>query len=143
VIQSAALSNGDGRGGGEVFLLDMGEPIRILDLARRFLRCHGLEPDVDVAVRITGARPGEKLFEELAYDSEDMLPTRHAAVHMWRTAPPAGKHIEQVIATFDRLREPADAGGPRWSRATQQSLLAALHAAVPEMRRSSLRAVAG
>ena len=74
-IQAAAYSHG-----GEVFLLDMGRPIRIVDMARRFIRIQGLQPDADVPIVFTGPRPGEKLFEELAYDGEDMLPTPHRSI---------------------------------------------------------------
>ena len=58
VLQSAALGDQ-----GEVFVLDMGEPVRVFDLATDLIRLSGLEPDVDIEVRFTGVRPGEKLFE--------------------------------------------------------------------------------
>ena len=73
VLQAATFSEQ----GGEVFLLDMGEPHRIYDLAERFIRLHGFEPNVDMPIRITGIRSGEKLFEQLAYMGEDMLATTH------------------------------------------------------------------
>jgi FlaA1/EpsC-like NDP-sugar epimerase len=131
VLQSAALSNADGQGGGEVFLLDMGEPIRILDLARRFVRLQGLEPDADVSIQFTGIRPGEKLFEELAYTGEDMIPTPHASVRIWRTTPPKASRMKQIIAEFDRLRG-GGADHP-WQNASREAIQAALRVAVPEM----------
>ncbi|MEX0887060.1 MAG: polysaccharide biosynthesis protein [Phycisphaeraceae bacterium] len=83
VLQAGALSEG-----GEIFLLDMGEPVRIVDLAERFIRAHRLEPGIDVDVVFTGIRPGEKLHERLAYDGEDMARTSHASIHIWRPATP-------------------------------------------------------
>ncbi len=140
VIQSAALSNADNNGGGEVFLLDMGEPVRIIDLARRFIRSHGLEPDIDVSIAITGVRPGEKLFEELAYDGEDMIPTSHRSIRIWRTSPPDPAHMQQIIATFERLRVQSSAGHDASmlpDAATRQAIVTALRAAIPEMVRSA------
>lgn len=75
VIQAGALGEG-----GEIFLLNMGEPVRILDLARDMIRLSGLEPDVDIPVVFIGPRPGEKLFEELATKGEDVMPTRHPKI---------------------------------------------------------------
>jgi len=150
VMQSAALNgcddgalNPSGRAtlpgcmGGEVFVLDMGEPIRILDLARRFLRNRGLEPDVDIRIEFTGIRPGEKLREELVYEGEDMLSTDHAAIRIWRTRPPSAAHIRQITETFDRLRRPSGDLGHAWDHATPRSIVNALHAVVPEMVRSA------
>lgn len=65
VLQAGALAQG-----GEVFVLDMGEPVKVMDLARDMIRMSGFEPDVDVQIKITGARPGEKLFEELMHADE-------------------------------------------------------------------------
>lgn len=130
VIQSATFSGLSG--GGEVFLLDMGQPVRILDLAQRFIRSHGLEPGVDIEIKFTGPRPGEKLFEELAYDGEDMLPTPHESVRTWRTTSPDQKRMTQIITTFERLRAKKNAGGSGWG-ASREAIIAALRVAVPEM----------
>ena len=75
VLQAAALGQG-----GEVFVLDMGEPVRIADLARDLIRLSGLEPGRDIEVVYTGLRPGEKLFEELFADSEAYTRTRHEKI---------------------------------------------------------------
>ncbi|MCA9294195.1 MAG: polysaccharide biosynthesis protein [Phycisphaerales bacterium] len=78
VVQSGALSDS----AGDVFVLDMGDPVRILDLAQRFLRAHAIEPDAN-AITLTGARPGEKLHEELAYDAEELAETPIPGVLSW------------------------------------------------------------
>jgi len=75
VIQAGAMARG-----GEIFVLDMGEPVLIDDLARRIIRLHGLEPDKDVPVVYCGLRPGEKLNEELAGPMERSEPTRHLKI---------------------------------------------------------------
>ncbi len=134
VIQSAAFA-GLG-GGGEVFLLDMGKPIRILDLAQRFVRGQGLEPGRDIPIEITGIRPGEKLFEELAYDSEEMVPTSHPGVRIWKTTRPDAMHLRHIIAAFDRLRGVSDGKGRHiWQGVGKDEIQEALRAAVPEMTR--------
>jgi FlaA1/EpsC-like NDP-sugar epimerase len=66
--------------GGEVFVLDMGEPVKIVDLARNLILLSGLQPDRDVKIQFTGVRPGEKLFEELNLNDECLIPTTHAKI---------------------------------------------------------------
>ncbi|MEX0655516.1 MAG: polysaccharide biosynthesis protein [Phycisphaeraceae bacterium] len=139
VLQAGALSGAEaGRlqphgQGGEVFLLDMGEPVHIVDLARRFLRAHGYEPDVDIAITHTGIRPGEKLFEELAYDGEDMLPTPHDAIRIWRTTPPSPARMRQIVATFDHLRDGGGDLSHPWQHTSRDAIVTALRTAIPEM----------
>lgn len=141
VLQAGAYSGGfeltaaagEMTQGGEVFLLDMGDPIRIEDLARRFVQAQGFEPDVDVAIQFTGIRPGEKLFEELAYAGEDMIRTQHASIRIWRTQPPTATQMQQIIATFDRLRSAGDATAQPWRNVTRDTIHAALRTAIPEM----------
>ena len=137
VIQSAAYASG-----GEVFLLDMGQPINILELCKRFVRMHGMEPDIDMPIKITGIRPGEKLFEELAYDSEAMLPTPHASIRLWKTHPPMEAQMQQIIRAFDKLRDKHAASDHHWQHADSAAVLAAIRMAVPEMIPSAERAVA-
>ena len=79
VLQAAAMGRG-----GEIFLLDMGDPVKIVDLARDMIRLAGLEPDVDIEITYTGKRPGEKLFEELHYGGEVGQPTRHPKIFVRR-----------------------------------------------------------
>jgi len=75
VLQAGAIGQG-----GEVFVLDMGEPIRIVDLASDLVRLSGLEVGRDIEIRFTGIRPGERLFEEPFFRHEEVLPTTHAKV---------------------------------------------------------------
>lgn len=75
VLQAAASGEG-----GEVFILDMGEPVKIVDLAREMIRLKGLEPDIDIQIEFTGLRPGEKLFEELLGAEEGSEPTEHPKI---------------------------------------------------------------
>ncbi|MGK7930819.1 MAG: polysaccharide biosynthesis protein [Microcystaceae cyanobacterium] len=76
VMQAGAMARG-----GEVFLLDMGEPILIYDLALQMVRLSGLEPDVDIPIQFTGLRPGEKLYEELLIDGDNIQPTQHPKIY--------------------------------------------------------------
>ncbi len=82
VLQAFVLGSG-----GEVFCLDMGEPVRIVDLARDLIQLSGLEPDRDIAIEFTGTRPGEKLYEELFFGSEQATPTDHPKVLRSRETP--------------------------------------------------------
>jgi FlaA1/EpsC-like NDP-sugar epimerase len=82
VLQAAATGHN-----GDVYILDMGEPVRVVDLARDLIRLSGLEPDVDVAIAFSGVRPGEKLREELVEADEPRGPTRHEKIFVTRPEP--------------------------------------------------------
>ncbi|WP_250630715.1 polysaccharide biosynthesis protein [Rhodoflexus caldus] len=71
----------------EIFLFDMGQPVRIADLARKMIRLAGLQPDKDIAIRFTGLRPGEKLMEELLLQQENTLPTYHPKIRIAKNIP--------------------------------------------------------
>lgn len=101
VMQAGAIGRG-----GEVFVLDMGQPVRILDLARRMIRAAGKRPGKDIEIRVTGIRPGEKLFEELACESEATLPTGHDRIRVWRLPAVGQREVEGMLAS---LAEVADA----------------------------------
>lgn len=75
VLQASALPDADSNGGGKIFVLDMGEPIRIQDLARQMIRLAGLRPDRDIEIVFTGLRAGEKLQEEIFHHKEELAPT--------------------------------------------------------------------
>jgi len=104
VLQAAASGEG-----GEVFILDMGEPIKIVDLAREMIRLSGLEPDIDIPIEFTGLRPGEKLFEELLGAEEGAGSTEHPKIFKARPAvKKAGFNGEDdgwVMEKIDRLIE--------------------------------------
>jgi FlaA1/EpsC-like NDP-sugar epimerase len=80
-VQLVLQASGMGKGG-EIFILDMGEPVKVVDLARRMIRLSGYEPDQDIKIVFTGLRPGEKLFEELRLDGEGISPTFHEKISM-------------------------------------------------------------
>jgi len=75
VLEAGSMGNG-----GEIFVFDMGKPVPIVDLARKMIRLSGLVPNVDIEIKYTGLRPGEKLYEELLSDAENTLPTHHEKI---------------------------------------------------------------
>jgi FlaA1/EpsC-like NDP-sugar epimerase len=100
VLQAAALGRE-----GEVFVLDMGEPVRVFDLATDLIRLSGLEPDVDIEVRFTGPRPGEKLFEELFFKGAAITPTIHPKILRARDAEASVQHLADIEALIQAARE--------------------------------------
>lgn len=95
VLQASVIGRG-----GEIFVLDMGEPVKITELAENLIRLSGLEPDREIRVIFTGLRPGEKLFEELSLEQEGIKPTTHDKIRVFD----GGKiRFEQVKAWLDAL----------------------------------------
>lgn len=92
VLEAFSMGNG-----GEIYVFDMGESVRIIDLARKMILLHGLEPDKDIEIKITGLRPGEKLYEELLADTETTLPTHHPKILIAKT--------RQITDEFEPLME--------------------------------------
>jgi FlaA1/EpsC-like NDP-sugar epimerase len=95
VIQAGAMAKG-----GEVFLLDMGEPVKIYDLAAQMIRLHGLEPEKDINIEVTGLRPGEKIYEELLIDCDAALPTGHPKIFCAREAKLNWQQLEPQLTTL-------------------------------------------
>jgi FlaA1/EpsC-like NDP-sugar epimerase len=97
VLQAAAMGKG-----GEIFVLDMGEPVRIVDLARDLVRLSGLDPD-DIEIVFTGLRPGEKLYEELYFEDEQRERTAHPKLFMAYHRPYSLAEVERAIAEVATL----------------------------------------
>lgn len=103
VLQAAAIGEE-----GEVFVLDMGDPVRIYDLATDIIRLSGLEPGHDIEIRVTGMRPGEKLYEELFFSGTDVTATVHPKVLRARDAESSADHSEDIDALIRAARENRD-----------------------------------
>ncbi len=127
VLEASAtvgLADG-GESRGKIFVLDMGEPVKIVDLARQMIRLAGLVPDRDIAIEFTGLRPGEKLHEELFHDGEAAVPTANPAL---RLAAPRTADYAVLARSIDELEEQARAGN-------EARVLDLLRLLVPEYRR--------
>ncbi|MDN5871389.1 MAG: polysaccharide biosynthesis protein [Nitrococcus sp.] len=113
VIQAGSMGQG-----GDVFVLNMGEPVRIIDLARRMIQLMGFQvrdehsPDGDVEVRFTGLRPGEKLYEELLID-EGVTATQHPMIMSARETSPRWAEIRAILADMDRACQDFDCDAVR------------------------------
>ncbi len=103
VLQAATMGKG-----GEIFVLDMGEPVKILDLANLLITLSGLRPGEDIELVFTGPRPGEKLFEELRIEGEDMQPTGHPKIRIWKNIPMDRPRLRAGIAELLQLVQRQD-----------------------------------
>ena len=117
VLQAGAMGSG-----GEIFILDMGEPVKIVDLARDLITLSGFRPDEDIEINFSGVRPGEKLFEQLSTDAEHADKTKHPKIFIGRIATPAWA---EVMRGIDALIALVDSGDPGRIRRE-------LHCLVPE-----------
>jgi FlaA1/EpsC-like NDP-sugar epimerase len=117
VLQAGAMG-----AGGEIFILDMGEPVKIVDLARDLITLSGLRPGEDIEIKFDGVRPGEKLFEQLATDAEHADKTKHPKIFIGRIASPAWAGVSRGV---DDLIALADGG-------SDDQIRRALRAVVPE-----------
>ena len=125
VLQASAMAKG-----GDVFLLDMGEPVKVVDLASRMIELsrrkvkNDSNPDGDIELKFTGLRPGEKLYEELLIEG-DAEKTQHPRIMRTRDRLPDPVHLRKALMDMEKLRESSD----------EEALLSLLEKLVPEYRR--------
>lgn len=118
ILQTSVMGEG-----GEIFVLDMGEPVRIRYLAEQMIRLSGRQPGEDIEIRITGLRPGEKLHEELFHTDEDLTDTRHDKVMLARSRKTDWDTLQASLVSFKQAVAQGDSA----------SLEACIHKLVPEM----------
>jgi FlaA1/EpsC-like NDP-sugar epimerase len=100
VLQAATMGKG-----GEIFVLDMGEPVKIVDLARELITLSGFKVGEDIEILYTSVRPGEKLFEELRIKGEDMQTTRHPKISIWKNLPMDRKQLRAGIGQLTQIAD--------------------------------------
>ena len=100
VIQAGAMAKG-----GEIFILDMGKPVKIADLAHDLIRLSGLEPGRDIKVKYTGIRPGEKLFEELLSKEEGASATKHDRIYVGVPLDISGERLHRFLHTLSAVTD--------------------------------------
>jgi FlaA1/EpsC-like NDP-sugar epimerase len=122
VLQAGSMGRG-----GEIFLLDMGEPVRIVKLAEELIRLSGLRPYEDIDIAFTGLRPGEKLYEELLLDGEGIVPTSHGKIMVANSAPCDEQMLNQRLEELFLAARTMDLTGT----------VDLLHKIVPEFRKSA------
>ena len=127
VIQAGAMAMG-----GEIFILDMGKPVKIVDLAKDLIRLSGFEPDVDIKIQFTGIRPGEKLFEELLTAEEGITSTKHSRIFVAKPNVIDVKLLEELTHI---VRE-------RGSYLTRDEVIELLQTVIPSFRKKAAKAVA-
>lgn len=130
IIQAAAMGHG-----GEIFVLDMGQPIRVYDMALDLIRLSGLEPFRDIEVKITGLRPGEKLYEELFTASEERVSTRNSRIFISSPQLTESDRLERGLRELSTL---VSAGEPH-NMALRMALACIVPEYSPALRSSSLR----
>ncbi|MCF6324144.1 MAG: polysaccharide biosynthesis protein [Gammaproteobacteria bacterium] len=118
ILQAATMGDG-----GEIFVLDMGEPLKIGYLAEQMIRLSGKTPGDDIEIKYTGLRPGEKLFEELFYKQEDLMKTRHKKILQAHSTKSEWDEIERNMAILQKASDNFD----------EKQVQAVLHQLVPEL----------
>jgi len=106
--------------GGEIYVLHMGDPVRIVDLARDMITLSGLRPGIDIEIEFSGVRPGEKLYEELSGEGEDIGDTAHPKIGIWKHRP---EQWEAVQAGIDQLISVADTAPPAELRTAMKAMV--------------------
>ena len=115
VLQASAFGTTTFKEDGKIFVLDMGEPVLILDLAKQMIRLAGLKPNDDIKIEFTGLRPGEKLFEEMFHGKEAPVPTACPGILL---AAPRATGYDQLIETLLEIETVCDQGDVEETRAT-------------------------
>jgi FlaA1/EpsC-like NDP-sugar epimerase len=100
VLQTATLGEG-----GAIYVLDMGEPIKIVDVARQLIELSGFKPDLDIEIKYVGLRPGEKMFEELKHTGEDFAPTSHPRIIRFSSTAPSYDELENWLEQLNQAVE--------------------------------------
>jgi FlaA1/EpsC-like NDP-sugar epimerase len=126
VIQAGAIAQG-----GEIFILDMGKPVKIVDLARDLIRLSGFEPDVDIMIKFTGIRPGEKLYEELLTSEEGTAATKHSRIFV---AKPTPVEVQLLDELTHKIRE-------RGSFLSREEVITLLQTVIPTFRKANEKRV--
>ena len=121
VIQAAANA-----AGGEIFVLDMGSPVRIYDLAENIIRLSGYRPNIDIPIKVTGLRPGEKLYEELLMSEEGLTDTAHEKIFIGK---PMNITMDEVNGKISLLSEAVKTGNP-------DTIKEVMHEVVPTYKRT-------
>ena len=98
VLQTAVIGKG-----GSIYVLNMGEPVKIIDVARHLIRLSGLRPGIDIDIKISGLRPGEKLFEELKTEGEEFEPSGHPRISRFISAPMDYEKLEDFLASLREI----------------------------------------
>jgi FlaA1/EpsC-like NDP-sugar epimerase len=129
VLQASAIGEADAAACGRIFELEMGDPVRILDLARQMIRLAGKRPDEEIVIEFTGLRPGEKLEEELLHAGEDLIPTSNPNL---RLAHPRTVDLPLLQRALDELEEACRSG-------RQDHVLTMVRRLVPEYGRQEER----
>jgi FlaA1/EpsC-like NDP-sugar epimerase len=124
ILQAAAMGRG-----GEVFVLEMGEPVRIADLARQMIRLYGREPDSEIEIRYIGLRPGEKMHEELFHSAENLVGTRHPKIMQAEARKVDWNWLRRELALIASACEQHDA----------DTIRLALRTVVPEFEDASIQ----
>ena len=124
VLQSSVQGVADDAEQGKIYVLDMGKPVKIIDLARQIILLAGRRPDIDIEIKITGLRPGEKLYEEILHASEELIPTTHPGILL---AAPRATDLKLLESAINELRKTIRVGDRLKARAI-------VHRLIPEFK---------